>query len=101
MRADLSPQSARITVALSLNGREVRADAQRGENVAAAVVLEPGAALDPQELRARVKAMLAAYKVPRHVWVCERAALPFTDSGKIDKRRLRALLEERIAAGAL
>jgi acyl-CoA synthetase (AMP-forming)/AMP-acid ligase II len=75
------------------------ADAQRGENVAAAVVLEPGAALAPAELRARAKAQLAAYKVPRHVLVCERAALPFTDTGKIDKRRLRVALEARVAAG--
>jgi len=77
------------------------ADAARGENVAAAILLEPGAALAADELRARAKTELAAYKVPRHVWiVAEQAALPFTDSGKIDKRRLRVLLEERIASGA-
>ena len=29
------------------------------------------------------------------------AALPFTDSGKIEKRKLRALLEARLAAGEL
>jgi acyl-CoA synthetase (AMP-forming)/AMP-acid ligase II len=75
------------------------ADAQRGENVAAAIVLEPGAALAPDAIRARAKAQLAAYKVPRHILVCERGALPFTDTGKIDKRRLRALLEQKVAAG--
>jgi acyl-CoA synthetase (AMP-forming)/AMP-acid ligase II len=77
------------------------ADAARGENVAAAVVLEPGAALDAAEIRARAKAQLAAYKVPRHVWVAPMDALPFTDSGKIDKRRLRALLEAKLAQGEL
>jgi acyl-CoA synthetase (AMP-forming)/AMP-acid ligase II len=77
------------------------ADAQRGENVAAAVVLEPGAALAAGEIRARVRAQLAVYKVPRHVLVCERSALPFTDTGKIDKRRLRAALETRVAAGEI
>jgi len=76
-------------------------DSQRGENVAAAVVLEPGAALPADEVRARVKAQLAAYKVPRHVLVSAHDALPFTDSGKIDKRRLRALLEERIVQGEI
>jgi len=76
-------------------------DSQRGENVAAAVVLEPGAALPADEVRARVKAQLAAYKVPRHVLVSAHDALPFTDSGKIDKRRLRALLEERILQGEI
>jgi acyl-CoA synthetase (AMP-forming)/AMP-acid ligase II len=75
------------------------ADAQRGENVAAAIVLEPGASLDASELRKRAKAQLAAYKVPRHVWIAEQDALPFTDTGKIEKRKLRALLEARVAAG--
>jgi acyl-CoA synthetase (AMP-forming)/AMP-acid ligase II len=73
------------------------ADPQRGENVAAAVVLEPGAALSPEELRAHAKAQLAAYKVPRHVVVAAHDDLPFTATGKIDKRRLRALLEARLA----
>jgi acyl-CoA synthetase (AMP-forming)/AMP-acid ligase II len=72
-------------------------DPQRGENVAAAVVLEPGAALAPEEIRARTKAQLAAYKVPRHVLVAAHDELPFTATGKIDKRRLRELLESRFA----
>ena len=76
-------------------------DAQRGENVAAAVVLEPGAALEVGELRARAKAQLAAYKVPRHFMVSTHDALPFTDTGKLDKRKLRKLLEDRIAAGEI
>jgi acyl-CoA synthetase (AMP-forming)/AMP-acid ligase II len=75
------------------------ADALRGENVAAAVVLEPGASIAAEAIRARAKAQLAAYKVPRHLIVAEHDALPFTDTGKIDKRKLRALLEARIAAG--
>jgi acyl-CoA synthetase (AMP-forming)/AMP-acid ligase II len=77
------------------------ADALRGEDVAAAVVLEPGASLSPDEIRARARSQLAAYKAPRHVWVTSHSELPFTDSGKIDKRRLRALLESRRAAGEI
>ena len=73
-------------------------DADRGENVAAAVVCEVGQSVDPEELRRRVKGELSAYKVPRHVFVLEDEALPFTDSGKIDKRRLRDQLTERIAS---
>jgi len=73
------------------------ADAERGENVAAAIVLEPGAALAADAIRGRARAELAAYKAPRHVLVASQDALPFTDSGKIDKRRLRAMLEDRIA----
>jgi acyl-coenzyme A synthetase/AMP-(fatty) acid ligase len=76
-------------------------DAQRGERVAAAVVLEPGASTSAAELKARAKAQLAAYKVPRHLLLTAHDALPFTDSGKIEKRKLRALLEERVAAGEI
>jgi len=75
------------------------ADGERGQNVAAAVVAEAGASLEAAALKRRVKADLSAYKVPRHLWVVDAAELPFTDSGKIDKRRLTALLEARIAAG--
>ena len=34
----------------------------------------------------------------RHVFVMDGAALPFTDTGKLDKRRLGAMLAERAAA---
>jgi len=72
------------------------ADARRGEDVAAAVVPEAGAAIAPDEVRARVKAQLAAYKVPRHVVIAAHDELPFTATGKIDKRQLRAWLEARL-----
>ena len=74
-------------------------DSDRGHDVAAAVVPEPGAAPDPAALKQRVKGDLSAYKVPRHLWVFEDGTLPFTDSGKVDKRRLAALLTERIQSG--
>ncbi len=72
-------------------------DPERGQNVAASVLLEAGAQADPEELRGRVKGELSAYKVPRHLFVDEDGALPFTDTGKIDKRRLEQLLAKRIA----
>lgn len=74
-------------------------DPERGQNVAAAVVAEAGAALEPAGLKLRVKADLSAYKVPRHVWVFEDGTLPFTDSGKIDKRRLAEQLVARLEGG--
>lgn len=70
--------------------------ARRGEDVAAAVVPEPGAAIGADEVRRRVKARLAAYKVPRHVVIADHDELPFTTTGKIDKRRLRVWLEARL-----
>ncbi len=71
-------------------------DPERGQNVAAAVVLEPGHTVDASALRARIKGELSAYKVPRHLLLFAGADLPFTDSGKIDKRSLQVLLIERI-----
>lgn len=72
-------------------------DAERGQSVEAAVVLEPGAALEGEALRARLRGDISAYKVPRHVFVYASGTLPFTDTGKIDKRRLTALLATRLA----
>lgn len=71
-------------------------DPARGQNVAAAIVLRPDHALDETTVRGRLRQVLAAYKVPREVVFLEAGDLPFTDSGKIDKRRLRALLVDRL-----
>jgi acyl-CoA synthetase (AMP-forming)/AMP-acid ligase II len=71
-------------------------DPDRGQNVAAAVVPEAGATPEPEDLRRRLKDDLSAYKVPRHVWIFEDGTLPFTDSGKIDKRALEGILAARL-----
>jgi long-chain acyl-CoA synthetase len=55
-----------------------------GEEVVAAVALKPGASADPDELREWVKARVAAYKYPRHVWLVE--SLPKGPTGKILRR---------------
>ncbi|MGW4348100.1 long-chain-fatty-acid--CoA ligase [Streptomyces sp. NPDC004690] len=60
--------------------------ASLGEDVAAAVVLRPGARATPDELRQYVKDRVAAYKYPRHVWLVDR--LPMGPSGKILKREI-------------
>jgi long-chain acyl-CoA synthetase len=57
-----------------------------GEEVGAAVALKPGATVTPDELRAYVKAQVAAYKYPRRVWFVE--ALPKGPTGKILKREV-------------
>jgi acyl-CoA synthetase (AMP-forming)/AMP-acid ligase II len=74
-------------------------DPDRGQVVAASVVLAPGRSVAPEELLARLRKELAAYKVPRRLFIDAMDALPFTDSGKIDKRRLAALLAERAGRG--
>ncbi len=58
--------------------------AELGEEVGAAVVRKPGATATADELRAFVKALVAAYKYPRPVWLVE--ALPKGPTGKILKR---------------
>ena len=68
---------------------------ERGEDVVAAVALTPGASLDEEEARRRVKQEMASYKVPRRVRVlASQAELPWLDSGKVDRRRLTARLDE-------
>jgi acyl-CoA synthetase (AMP-forming)/AMP-acid ligase II len=71
-------------------------DPVRGQNVAAAVVLDSGQKLGVEELRERLRTDLSAYKIPRQVLFAPKAELPFTDSGKIDKRRLAELLVRRL-----
>jgi len=72
-------------------------DGDRGQSVEAAVELEIGEAMTGDALRARVKQELSAYKVPRHIVIYDTDTLPFTDTGKIDKRKLAEELTRRIA----
>jgi acyl-CoA synthetase (AMP-forming)/AMP-acid ligase II len=69
---------------------------ERGEDVVAAIALSPGETLDEEEARKRVKEEIASYKVPRRILVFgDQTELPWLDSGKVDRRRLAAILEER------
>ncbi|GAB3684732.1 long-chain fatty acid--CoA ligase [Actinocorallia lasiicapitis] len=58
-----------------------------GEEVAAAVVLRPGAAATADELRAFVRGQVAPYKYPRTVRLAD--ALPKGPDGRIDRSALR------------
>ncbi|MEZ5502345.1 MAG: class I adenylate-forming enzyme family protein [Halioglobus sp.] len=69
----------------------------RGQEVACAVVLNPGGVLDAPTLRQRLKQQLSSYKVPAKLFFCTREQIPFTDSGKVDKRRLVDYLSGRAA----
>lgn len=73
-------------------------DPERGQNVEAAVVLEPGLFSDGESLRDRLKGEISAYKVPRHVFIFPSGELPFTDTGKIDKRKLTQVIASKIQA---
>jgi long-chain acyl-CoA synthetase len=62
-----------------------------GEEVGAAVVLEPGAEADPAEISAFVRERIAAYKYPRVVWFLDE--LPKGPTGKIVKREIEVPAE--------
>jgi acyl-CoA synthetase (AMP-forming)/AMP-acid ligase II len=61
-------------------------DARLGEDIAAAIVLKPGAASTPRELRRWMLDRLSPFKVPRRIWIVE--ALPQTPTGKVQRRVL-------------
>jgi acyl-CoA synthetase (AMP-forming)/AMP-acid ligase II len=73
-------------------------DEERGALVVGVVVTRPGESLTPDELRARARTELAAYKVPKR-WVVLPTTdeLPYTTTNKIDKRQL----VDRLVAGKL
>ncbi len=62
-------------------------DPDLGEEVAAAVVLRPGAQTTPEELRQFVKEQVAPYKYPRRIFLV--GELPKGPTGKILKRSIR------------
>lgn len=64
-------------------------DERLGEVVAAALVLRDGAVLETAQLQAFLGDHLAAFKIPKHIWV-RAEALPRIASGKIFKRQLQA-----------
>ncbi len=70
---------------------------QGGEDVTAAVVLEPGASFDEAAVREATRERLAAYKVPRRVYVLDD--LPRSVIGKVLRRKVRDQLEQLQKAG--
>jgi len=76
------------------------ADPDRGQLVVAAVALREGAQATAKTLREQVRGELSSYKVPRHVLLFDVKDLPFTDSGKIDKRGLQLSVSRRLEVAA-
>lgn len=66
------------------------------DTLVAALVPEDGTEIATEDLRARLKAQLSSYKVPRHLVVMPAEELPMTASGKIYKPALRQLLAQRL-----
>jgi acyl-CoA synthetase (AMP-forming)/AMP-acid ligase II len=66
----------------------------RGEDVAAVVVLEPDAKLDQDQLRGEARAALSSYKVPRQWQLVRPERLPMLPIGKVDLAALRSRFAE-------
>jgi acyl-coenzyme A synthetase/AMP-(fatty) acid ligase len=68
-------------------------DDELGEDIVAAVVLNPGATTSPRALRAWMLDTLSAYKAPRRIrFVTE---LPRTGNGKVRRGELSRLWQEQ------
>lgn len=68
-------------------------DQERGQVVAAVVVLDDGAGFDEAALRELLKAELSAYKIPRRFAAIPSADIPLMSSGKIDIPRLAKVFD--------
>lgn len=66
-------------------------DERLGEEVAAAIVLRPGAAMSDDELRSFLAERIAKHKIPARMWFLDEQ-LPRNANGKFLKRELRTQL---------
>ncbi|MGE0881337.1 MAG: class I adenylate-forming enzyme family protein [Acidimicrobiia bacterium] len=72
-------------------------DPVRGQVVAAAVVPAPGAAVDADAVRSRLRDLISTFKVPVHIVVFAATEIPWTPSHKVKKPELAAMVAARVA----
>jgi fatty-acyl-CoA synthase len=75
------------------------ADDVFGEVAAAYIIPRQGETIDPQEIVDFCVGEIANFKVPRYVEIIDE--FPMTQSGKIQKFRLREIAKEALAAGKM
>jgi acyl-CoA synthetase (AMP-forming)/AMP-acid ligase II len=73
-------------------------DADRGQIVGAAVVLQKGAMLEPAAIQQVLRERLSSYKVPRILAVVNADEIPTVAAGKIAKKELAAMLRQKAVA---
>ena len=71
-------------------------DDERGEAVVAVVVPADPERFDPVDLDARARTALSAYKVPRRYVVVGDNDIPLLATGKLDRRRLTAMVRDGV-----
>jgi acyl-CoA synthetase (AMP-forming)/AMP-acid ligase II len=69
-------------------------DASGGQIVVAAVKLVGGTSFEEAALRERLRPLLAGYKIPKYIVHLDE--MPMTESGKVQKRQLRDVVDPMI-----
>jgi acyl-CoA synthetase (AMP-forming)/AMP-acid ligase II len=94
--ANVSPREveAAILEVSGLVAHVVAIDDEARGQLVGALVRAPEGSVDVDELRARLRGRLSAYKVPRRVAVVPAEKVPMMSSGKLDLRALKELLGE-------
>lgn len=70
-------------------------DAEKGEIVAAAVVVDPQSEVTEEGLRTELKAVLSSFKVPRVLKLLHPAEIPMLPTDKVDRRAILRMLEQQ------
>jgi acyl-CoA synthetase (AMP-forming)/AMP-acid ligase II len=70
-------------------------DFERGEVVAAAIILRPGSTLDAASIRLRLRRVLSPFKVPVHIVFLTEDEVPWTPSHKVRLGVLADLIRQR------
>ena len=68
-------------------------DTERGEVIAAVVVVENGGHFDETALRRDLASELSAYKIPKRFAAVSAAEVPLLPSGKVDLRQLKQVFD--------
>jgi len=70
-------------------------DPDKGEVVAAAVVVHPQADLTAETVRSELKAVLSSFKVPQVLKLMHPSDIPMLPTDKVDRRAIIGLLQQQ------
>lgn len=68
-------------------------DRERGQVVAAVIVLDDDADFDESALRHELKSQLSAYKIPKRIVTLKPSEIPLLSSGKVDAGELKKMFD--------